>query len=497
MLVVGAGLSGIGAGCHLARDCPDRSYAILEARADIGGTWDLFRYPGIRSDSDMYTLGYSFAPWQDSRTLADGPSILAYIRETADRYGVTERVRFGHRVTAASWSSERSRWTVTVERVETGEVLTLTCSFLLMSTGYYRYDRGYMPAFPGVERFAGPVIHPQHWPEDLDYADRRVVVIGSGATAVTLAPAMSGTAAHVTMLQRSPTYVLSIPSTDAIADAARRRLPAMAAYRAVRAKNVALITLSYQLCRRAPRLARAALRKGAAALLPADFDLDTHFNPRYDPWDQRLCFCPDGDLFRAVRDGRLSIVTDEVETFTERGLRLRSGRELEADIVVTATGLALQALGGATLTVDGRTVDLADTVAYRGMMLSGVPNCAFTIGYTNASWTLKADLTCEHVCRLLNHMRDHGYAQCLPQLDAAAGGVREPLIGLASGYVLRAVADFPKQGCRRPWRVRQNYPLDALEFKLGKVQDAALRFSAAGRSAPAEPDATGVPAVAA
>ncbi len=478
VLIVGAGLSGIGAACHLVRDCPDRSYAILEARDEIGGTWDLFRYPGIRSDSDMYTLGYAFAPWQDSRTLADGPSILRYIRETATRHGVTGRIRHGHRVTGASWSTEEGRWMVTVQRTATGEPLTLTCSFLLMCTGYYRYDRGHTPAFAGTERFPGPIVHPQQWPEDLDCSGRRVVVIGSGATAITLAPALAQTGARVTMLQRSPTYLLSIPSRDGLADAARRRLPPMLAYRAIRAKNVALMTLSYQLCRRRPRLARAAIRKGTTALVPEGFDIDTHFTPAYDPWDQRLCFCPDGDLFRALREGRMEIVTDQIETFSEHGLALRSGRTLEADIIVTATGLELQALGGAALSVDGRDVTLSQTMTYKGMMLSGVPNFAFTIGYTNASWTLKADLTCEYVCRLLNHMRSHGYRQCTPERPEDDAVASEPLIGLASGYVLRSIADFPVQGSRRPWRVRQNYALDALEFKLGRIDDRAMRFSA-------------------
>jgi cation diffusion facilitator CzcD-associated flavoprotein CzcO len=483
VLIIGAGLSGIGAGCHLRRECPDHSFAILEAREATGGTWDLFRYPGVRSDSDMYTLGYDFEPWLDSRTLADGPSILRYIRQTADRHHVTERVRCGHRVTGASWSGDEELWTVFVERTGTGEELTLTCSFLFTCTGYYRYDHGFTPDFPGIERFAGSVIHPQHWPEDLDYSGKRVVIIGSGATAITLAPAMAPTAAHVTMLQRSPTYVLSIPSTDVVAEAARRRLSGMATYRAIRVKNMALIWLQYQFCRRWPRAARAVLRRQATALAPEGFDVDTHFKPVYDPWDQRLCFCPDGDLYDALGSGRMDIVTDQIESFSERGIVLRSGRELPADIVITATGLDLQALGGARLTVDGREVDLADTIVYRGAMLSGVPNFAFTFGYTNASWTLRADLTARYVCRLLNHMRERGLRRCVPRPSGAIE--RRPFLDLASGYVRRAVDSFPRQGADAPWRVRQSYPLDALDFKLHGIDDGTLEFASA--RAPATP----------
>ena len=478
VLIVGAGLSGIGAACHLERDCPDQRYALLEARDAIGGTWDLFRYPGVRSDSDMHTMGYSFAPWEDPRTLADGASILSYIRTTARRHGVTDHVRCGRRVLRAAFDTAAARWTVEVERSDTGEIEPITCRFLLMCTGYYRYDHGYTPRFPGTERFAGRIVHPQRWPRDLSCAGQRVVVIGSGATAVTLVPALADAGAQVTMVQRSPTYVISLPSRDPLAEVARRRLPATLAYRAVRAKNVALMVASYQLCRRRPRLARAAIRKGVTAALPAGYAVDTHFNPSYEPWDQRLCFCPDNDLFGAVSSGRARIVTAEVETFTEHGLTLRGGEEIDADVIVTATGLALRALGGATLTVDGRAVSLRDTVAYKGMMLSGVPNFALTMGYTNASWTLKADLTSRYVCRLLDHMRDHGYAICRPA-PADPAMERAPLIGLHSGYVRRSIADFPSQGTRRPWRVRQNYPLDALELRLGRLEDGVMWFSAA------------------
>jgi len=483
VVVVGAGLSGIGAACHLQRRCPDRRYVVLEARDRIGGTWDLFRYPGVRSDSDMHTLGYSFSPWEDAKAIADGPAILRYITDTAARHRVLERVRTGHRVVSAQWSGEDGCWTVDVRRAGSGELIQLTCDFLLICSGYYRYEHGYAPEFAGADRFAGPIVHPQQWPEALEYAGKRVVVIGSGATAVTLVPALARTAAHVTMLQRSPSYVISMPSQDAVARRLRRRLPAMAAYQAVRWKNVALMTLSYQLSRRRPRLMRALIRRETRRQLPDGYDVDVHFKPAYDPWDQRLCIVPDGDLFAAVRRGAATIATDEVDTFTERGVMLRSGRELEADVIVTATGLQLLAFGGVALTVDGDPVHLPQKLAYKGMMLSGVPNFAFTVGYTNASWTLKADLTAAYVCRLLNHMRRRGYDRCAPA-DEDAALTREPLINLASGYVLRSVRDFPGQGSKRPWRVHQNYPLDLIDFRLRAVDDGVMRF-ARGTATPA------------
>ena len=492
VLIVGAGLSGIGAACHLQRRSPDRSWAILEARERIGGTWDLFRYPGVRSDSDMHTLGYAFSPWDDDRALADGPSILRYITDTAEQFGVLQRIRTGCRVTAADWDETTRRWTVTVQQSDEDEPRTLTCGFLFMCGGYYDYDGGHAPQFPGADAFTGQVVHPQHWPEDLDYAGKRVVVIGSGATAITLVPAMAEQAAHVTMLQRSPTYVVSLPGEDGIAQWLRRRLPRQLAYQLVRAKNVALMTLSFQISRHRPKLMKAIIRRGAQRQLPDDFDVDTHFRPTYNPWDQRLCVVPDGDLFTAIREGSASVVTDEVETFTAHGLRLRGGQELEADIVVTATGLKLLAFGGVTLSVDGREVSLPDTFAYKGMMLSGVPNFAFTVGYTNASWTLKADLTAEYVCRLLNHMRERGFDRCAPQ----TGGELErlPLIDLASGYVQRSLQDFPSQGPERPWRVHQNYPLDLLDFRRGSIEDDVMRFSAAGAPAEVAPPAAPAPA---
>jgi cation diffusion facilitator CzcD-associated flavoprotein CzcO len=491
VLIVGAGLSGIGAGCHLRRRLPGTTFAILESREAIGGTWDLFRYPGVRSDSDMHTLGYAFSPWRDTRALADGPSILRYIRETADRFGVTERVRLGHRVLAAGWSEADGRWTVEVQRAD-GERIALTCRFLLTCCGYYDYAGGFAPAFPGAEDFTGQIIHPQHWPEDLDYAGRRIVVIGSGATAITLVPALAQRAAHLTMLQRSPAYVISLPARDPLAALARRWLPERAAYGAIRAKNVMLQALSYQLCRRFPRQARAVIRRGVVAQLPEGFDVDTHFRPAYDPWDQRLCVSPDGDLFAALRRGTVSIATDRIARFTPAGIALEGGAELAADIVVTATGLRLQPLGGMALSLDGETVALHSRLAYKGSMLSGIPNFAFVVGYTNASWTLKADLTCDYVCRLVRHMDQHGYASCRPPLHPR-GVEREPLIDLMSGYVRRALEDFPEQGSQRPWRLRQNYPLDRYEFTRRPVEDGVLQFSRC--AATRQPrDAAAVPA---
>ncbi|MEU4530292.1 NAD(P)/FAD-dependent oxidoreductase [Micromonospora ureilytica] len=478
VLIVGAGLSGIGAACHLRRDCPDKTYTVLEARDAIGGTWDLFRYPGIRSDSDMFTLGYSFRPWTAPKAIADGTTIREYVRETAQEYDVPRHIRFRHRVLRAEWDSATARWTVHAQRTDTAESVVLTCSFLFACAGYYRYDKGYTPPLPGVDAYAGRLVHPQHWPDDLDHTGKRVVVIGSGATAVTLVPALAGRAAHVTMLQRSPSYIMAMPARDRLADALRRRLPATAAYPVVRWKNVLLSTVNFQLSRRAPGLARRVLRRAARARLPVGYDVDRHFSPRYDPWDQRLCVAPDGDLFTAVRDGTASVVTDTIDTFTTHGVRLTSGAEVPADIVVTATGLNLLALGGLTLRVDGADVDLPNTVAYKGMMLSGVPNFALTVGYTNASWTLKADLVAGYVCRLLRHLDRTGQQVVTPLPPPDSG--RVPLIDLRSGYVLRAVDTLPKQGVTAPWRLHQNYARDVLLMRHGRLTDEGVRFSRAG-----------------
>ncbi|SFF26138.1 Predicted flavoprotein CzcO associated with the cation diffusion facilitator CzcD [Fontimonas thermophila] len=476
VLIVGAGLSGIGAAVHLQNDCPQKTYAIFEARDTIGGTWDLFRYPGIRSDSDMYTLGYRFRPWTQAKAIADGPSILDYVRQTAREHGIERHIRFRHRVVRASWSSADARWTVEAERGPDREIVRIACNFLYLCAGYYNYERGYTPDFAGVQDFKGRIVHPQHWPEDLDYSGKRVVVIGSGATAVTLVPAMAETAAHVTMLQRSPSYVMSLPSRDLIADALRRVLPSKAAYALVRWKNVLLSILFFQLSRRYPELVKKLLRKGVRTALGRDFDVDTHFKPRYNPWDQRVCFVPDADLFKAIRCGRASIVTDHIERFTDSGIRLASGKELKADIIVTATGLELKLLGGTELIVDGQRIDLSKTLTYKGMMCSGVPNMAFAIGYTNASWTLKCDLTSAYLCRLLNHMDRMGYRQCTPR-NTDPSVTELPLIDFSSGYVQRAIDRFPKQGSKTPWRLHQNYVRDLLALRYGPVDDAAMEFS--------------------
>jgi monooxygenase len=492
VLIVGAGISGIGAAFHLQERCPGKSYAILEARADLGGTWDLFRYPGIRSDSDMHTLGFRFKPWTEAKSIADGSSILEYIRRTAREEGLEDSIRFNHRVLSAQWSTADSRWSVEAERVDTGEAVHLTCGFLSMCSGYYRYDQGYSPEFPGRERFEGEVIHPQHWPADLDYEGKRVVVIGSGATAVTLVPAMAEKAANVTMLQRSPTYIISAPGEDPIANALRRFLPPKAAYAIVRWKNVALQMLVYRLSKRRPGFVRNALRKGAVRALPEGYDVDKHFNPKYDPWDQRLCLVPDGDLFAAIAAGRADVVTDRIESFTESGIALESGDELEADVVITATGLNLLFLGGVELSVDGEPVDIPSSLAYKGMMLSDVPNMAFTLGYTNASWTLKADLTSEYMCRLIAYMDTHGYTQCVPRVTDPSVETA-PVIDLNSGYVLRALAQLPKQGTKEPWKLRQNYAVDLRALRRGSVVDGAMQFS----SPPSDPLADPKPAAAA
>ncbi|MBM3647921.1 MAG: NAD(P)/FAD-dependent oxidoreductase [Alphaproteobacteria bacterium] len=476
VLIVGAGLSGIGAAWHLQDKCPGKSYAIVEARAASGGTWDLFRYPGVRSDSDMYTLGYAFRPWKDAKAIADGPSILSYIREVAADSGIDRHIRYRHRAVAAAWSSDRACWTVEIEHGPQREKTTITCSFLWMCSGYYDYAAGYTPDFPGVGRFKGRIVHPQKWSEEIDYRGKKVVVIGSGATAVTLVPAMAIKAAHVTMLQRSPTYVVARPAEDALANRLRRWLPLRLAYALTRWKNVLLGMYFYRLCKRRPDRAKSLILKGVRELMGPDYDVGRHFTPRYDPWDQRLCLVPDADLFRAIRGGRVAVVTDEIESFTETGIRLKSSGELPADLIVTATGLVLQLLGGMTIAVDGTAVDPADTLSYKGMMYSDVPNFAVVTGYTNASWTLKADLVCEYVCRLLVHMDRNGLRQCTPRVDDPAME-RLPWVDFSSGYIQRAIDKFPKQGARPPWRLHQNYALDLVGLRFGSVQDKAMVFS--------------------
>jgi monooxygenase len=476
VLIVGAGLSGIGAGYHLQTECPKKTYAILEARDSIGGTWDLFRYPGIRSDSDMYTLGYSFKPWKEAKAIADGPSILKYVKDTATENGIDSKIKFNHRAVRASWSTPDARWTVEVERGANREPATITCNFLFMCSGYYNYAAGYKPDFAGESAFKGRIVHPQKWTDDIDYAGKRVVVIGSGATAVTLVPAMAKKAAHVVMLQRSPSYVVSLPAKDRIANFLRSVLPAKMAYGMVRWKNVSFGMLLYWLCKRSPNLIKKFIRRGVERELGTGYDIDTHFAPRYNPWDQRLCLVPDADLFAAIKNGSASVVTDSIESFTEHGIKLKSGQELPADLIVTATGLDVMLLGGMQLTVDGKQIDTGKTLTYKGMMFSDVPNLAAAFGYTNASWTLKCDLTCAYVCRLLNYMDEHRSRYCVPRIRDASIEL-EPFIDFSSGYVQRALDKLPKQGSRAPWKLYQNYALDVLAHKFGSVTDEAMEFS--------------------
>ena len=476
VLIVGAGLSGIAAGHYVQADCPWASYAIFEARDSMGGTWDLFRYPGIRSDSDMFTLGYSFRPWDRDISIADGADILAYIQETAAVEGIDRHIRYRHRIIEADWASDEARWHVTAERTDTGERIRLTCGFLFSCSGYYRYDRGYQPVFDGVDDFRGQVIHPQEWPEDLDYAGKRIVVIGSGATAVTLIPNLADEAAHVTMLQRSPSYIIPLPNRNPLVRLLRRVLPTRWSAPAVRWLNALMTQGSYQLSRRRPELVKRILRALVRHELPKGYDIDTHFTPRYDPWDQRLCVVPNGDLFAAIKAGTASVVTDHIDTFTETGIRLQSGAELEADIVVSATGLDLLFLGGIDVRIDGVEADLPDRLTYKGMMLEGVPNLGVAIGYTNASWTLKCELSCGYITRMLNHMRATGTRVCTP-VNPDASIAPAPLLGLTSGYVQRSADRFPKQGTRFPWQVHQSYLKDYRALKMSDVEDEALQFT--------------------
>lgn len=476
VLIVGAGISGIGAGYHLQKNCPGKTYAILEGRAAIGGTWDLFRYPGVRSDSDMHTLGYSFRPWTAAKSIADGPAIREYVIETAAMYGIDRHIRFSHSVESADWSTETAQWTV--HATHDGQPVTITCSFLFMCSGYYNYDAGYTPDFAGIEQFGGRLVHPQHWPADLDYAGKQVVVIGSGATAVTLVPEMAKHAAHVTMLQRSPTYVVSRPDEDALANRLRGVLPSKIAYAITRWKNVLMQMYFFKMCKAQPAKVKAALLDEAQKALGADYDISTHFTPRYNPWEQRLCLVPNGDLFESIKSGSASVVTDVIETFTPTGITLKSGQTLPADIVVSATGLNLIVLGGLTLRVDGKAVNLAEAMIYKGMMYQDIPNLAFSFGYTNASWTLKADLTCEYVCRLLNHMDSAGAKQMTPRLTDTSV-TPEPFVDFSSGYFQRSMESLPKQGSKAPWKLHQNYARDLLALRYGKVDDGTLAFTKA------------------
>lgn len=481
VVVVGAGISGIGAGYHLQTMCPQRRFVILEGRDDIGGTWDLFRYPGVRSDSDMHTLGYRFKPWTAAKAIADGPAIMEYLRETVAEYGLDRHIRFRHRVRRAEWSSDDATWTVHAERrTEDGatEDVTLRCNYLFMCSGYYSYTDPYDPQIPGLDRFGGLVVHPQFWPEDLDYAGKRVVVIGSGATAMTLVPAMAADAGHVTMLQRSPTYVVARPAEDVIANGLRKVLPERVAYDLTRRKNTALQQFFYGRSRARPEKVKQQLIGLTRKALPG-VDVDTHFTPRYNPWDQRLCLIPDGDLYDAINLGKVDVVTDTIDTVTETGIRLTSGAELEADLIVTATGLQLVTLGEVDFIVDGRQVDFSQTFTYKGFAYSDVPNLAASFGYINASWTLRADLICEYVCRLLNHMTATGTLQCTPRLrpEDAEMPRRDWIEGFSSGYVQRVIHQMPKQGDREPWINPQNYRRDRKMFRKGPLEDGVMQFT--------------------
>ncbi|MGF7183245.1 flavin-containing monooxygenase [Tunturiibacter psychrotolerans] len=476
VVIVGAGLSGIGAAHHLQVHCPKKTFLIVEGRKALGGTWDLFRYPGIRSDSDMQTMGFSFRPWTEEKAIAEGATILNYLKETAEEYGIDRHIRYNHKVVQVRWSSEQARWTVEMESGPSRERTSCTCSFLFMCTGYYNYDKGHMPEFPGADRFRGRIVHPQQWPTDLDYDGKQVVIIGSGATAVTLVPSMAKTAAHVTMLQRSPSYIFARPSTDPLVVGLKRYLPEKVTSRLARWKNILLGMYFYRLSRTKPEKISALLIGGAQKHLGGNYDVATHFTPKYKPWDQRLCLAPDGDLFKTIREGDATIVTDSIESFTEGGIKLTSGKELSADVIVAATGLKLQLISGVEIYVDDSRVELSKTFNYKGTMFSGIPNFALTIGYTNASWTLKAELSSFYVCRLLNYMDRYGWRSAVPHLIEGSAG-EQPMISLTSGYVQRAIEQLPKQGVKQPWTLHQNYPRDLMALRYGKVNDGAIRFA--------------------
>jgi len=479
VVVVGAGLSGIGAGYHLQTMSPDRSYVILEGRDSLGGTWDLFKYPGVRSDSDMHTLGFSFKPWTEAKSIADGPSILKYLKQTVSQFGIDKHIRYGQLVTKAQWSTDNAQWTVTSTNKATGATNTYTCSFLFMCSGYYSYKKGHTPEFTGRERFKGTIVHPQEWPTDLDYAGKRVVVIGSGATAVTIVPSMADKAQHVTMLQRSPTYMVSRPDHDVLANRMRKVLPPKMAYNLTRFKNTWRQQLVYNKTRTDPNKVKQLLLGGIQLELGADYDIAKHFTPNYNPWDQRLCLVPNGDFFKAMREGKASVVTDHIASFTETGIQLASGEHLEADIIVTATGLELVTLGEMDFFVDGDQVDFAKTWTYKGFAYSDIPNLASTFGYINASWTLRSDLTAEYVCRLLNHMRKKGVVQCTPRLREQDRNMKErPWIdGFSSGYMQRMMHRMPRQGDHEPWVNPQNYRRDKKMFKHSPIDDGVMQFT--------------------
>lgn len=479
VVIVGAGLSGIGSAYWLQQKCPDKRYIILEARQTMGGTWDLFRYPGIRSDSDMFTFGYAFKPWKDPKSIAEGESIREYLVETARENNIDKKVRFGHKVIGAVWSSEKAYWTLEVSLAEGEEKREIRTRFLYMCSGYYNYQEAYRPTFAGEEDYKGKIVIPQFWPEELDYTGKKVIVVGSGATAVTLVPTMAGTAAEVSMLQRSPSYILPLPDKDSLYLGLKKWLPNRMAYKLTRWKNLLLSMLIYQLSRQFPQRAKQLMMKMATQRLGPDYEVEKHFNPNYNPWDQRLCLIPNGDLYEAIHSGKATVITDHIDRFTPRGIRLRSGRELEGDIIVLATGLKIKLLGGATIKVDGKTIPTNELVAYKGMMMSGLPNFAVAFGYANVSWTLKTDLTANYICKLLRYMDRHDHAVVVPCRDDNLE--LEPFLNLTSGYFKRAGEIMPKQGARSPWRVYQNYFRDMLIIRYGRIADGVLQFGAKGQ----------------
>ncbi len=475
VVIVGAGVSGVGAAHHLQTRCPHKTYTILESRDDVGGTWDLFRYPGIRSDSDMYTFGYAFRPWTQGKIFSDGDSIRSYVQETANENGIDQHIQLGWRVVNANWNSTAAEWELQATNTRTGETQVLTCSFLMMCSGYYRYGRGHVPDFDGIDDFNGDILHPQHWPEGYDYSNKRIVIVGSGATAVTLLPAMADRAKHVTMLQRSPTYIGAVPSVDHVANLFRYMLPGMMAHKLIRMKNIVLITFFYQMARWFPGWFKWQVHRYIRKELGPDFDIKRHFTPKYAPWDQRFCVAPDGDFFQVLKNGSASVVTDHIERITESGIALRSGECIEADAIVLATGLDIQVGGGIEVSINDKVIEPAECISYRGMMLAPLPNLAIAIGYTNNSWTLKIDLMCERVCRLLNHMDSKGYVSCVPV--PPDGLASAPLLDLKAGYVERAASRLPRQGTVPPWRTYQNYFQDMLTIRYGRLEDGAIQFS--------------------
>ena len=476
VLIIGAGISGIGAGYHLQSKCPNKSYAILEGRDTIGGTWDLFKYPGIRSDSDMYTLGFSFFPWKEKEAIADGPSILNYLEETSEKFNIKEKIKFNHYVKDASWCSEKSIWTLKVDEKKTNNIITMSCNFIFMCSGYYSYEDGYTPNFKGINDFNGKIMHPQKWDGSVNYKDKNVIVIGSGATSVTLVPEMAKVAKHVIMLQRSPTYVISAPKQDPLSNFLKKFLPTKISYFIVRWKNILRQQWFFRLCKKNPKRVKNFILGQVKSALGKNYDVDKHFTPNYNPWDQRMCLVPNGDLFKSIRNKKTSVITDHIEKFVPSGIKLKSGKTIDADLIITATGLNLELCSNINLKVDNKEINLADTVTYKGMMFSGIPNLVSTFGYTNASWTLGADLTSEYVCRLLNYMKKNSMKKCCPDSNYKIEN-NEEWLNLSSGYIERSKDIFPKQGKKSPWTNNQNFLKDIFQIRYGRINDGDIKFS--------------------